>query len=80
MKRHVERLFTGSRNTPLTRVEKELLMLGFVETGADPVALAMENKAMELYLEIELADSRFIHSYMIVPFGEKAKKQRKFRW
>jgi hypothetical protein len=80
MKRHVERLFTGNCKTPLSRIEKELLKRGFVETGADPVAVAMENHAMELYLEIELGDSRCIHSYLVVPFSEKAKKQRKFRW
>lgn len=80
MKRHVERLFTGSCSTPLSRLEKELLVLGFAEVGADPVAVAMENRAMELYLEVELDGSGCIHSYLVLPFSEKAKKQRKFRW
>ncbi len=80
MKRHVERLFTGSCHTPLARLERELLKLGFVEKGADPVAVALENIPMELYLEIELEGARCIHSYLIVPFGEKEKKRRKFRW
>ena len=80
MKRNVERLFTGSNRTPLSRIEKDLIRLGFVETGADQVAVAMENQPMELYLEIELDDSKCIHSYLILSFAEKTKKQRKFRW
>ena len=54
MKRHVERLFTGSCRTPLSRLEKELLVLGFAEVGADPVAVAMENRAMECTLKSNL--------------------------
>jgi hypothetical protein len=80
MKRSVERLFSGSCHTPLVRLERELLKRGFVETGADQVAVAMENVPMELYLEIELEGSRCIHSYLIVSFEEKEKKRRKFRW
>jgi hypothetical protein len=80
MKRNVERLFTGSSNIPITSVEKELIRLGFIETGADPVAIAMENRTSELYLEIELDNSRYVHSYLVLSFGEKAKKQRRFRW
>ncbi len=80
MKRLVERLVTGSRRVPVHKLEKELHALGFVELGADQVAVAFEHRAMELYLEIELDDSRLIHSYFIVPFEEKEKKRRKYRW
>ena len=80
MKRSVERLFTGSCHMPLIRLEREFLKRGFVETGADQVAVAMENVPMELYLEIELEGTRCIHSYLIVSFEEKEKKRRKFRW
>ena len=80
MKRSVERLFTGSCHRPLTGLQRELLKRGFVETGADQVAVAMENVPMELYLEIELEGTRCIHSYLIVSFEEKEKKRRKFRW
>ena len=65
---------------PLIRLEREFLKRGFVETGADQVAVAMENVPMELYLEIELEGTRCIHSYLIVSFEEKEKKRRKFRW
>ena len=80
MKRLVERLVTGNRKKPVFRLEKELHALGFVELGADQVAVAFEHNIMELYLEIELDDDRAIHSYFIVPFEEKEKKRRKYRW
>ncbi len=80
MKRLVERLITGNRRVPLNKLEKELHALGFVELGADQVAVAFEHRAMELYLEIGLDDSRLIHSYFIMPFEEKDKKRRKYRW
>ena len=80
MKRTVERLITGNRRAPVYKLEKELHALGFVELGADQVAAAFEHRAMELYLEIGLDDSRLIHSYFIVPFEEKEKKRRKYRW
>jgi hypothetical protein len=79
-KRNVERLFTSTCKTPVSKLERELFNLGFIETGADPVAIAMENRTMELYLEIELDDLQCIHGYQVLSFVEKAKKQRKFRW
>lgn len=80
MKRHVERLISSHSREPMRKVEKELHALGFAELGADPVAVAFEHVFMELYLEIELDDNHTIHSYFIVPFEEKEKKQRKYRW
>lgn len=80
MKRIVERLISTNRRYPVTKIEKELHRLGFVELGADQVAMAFEQARMELYLEIELDDERGIHSYFIVPFEEKEKKRRKYRW
>jgi hypothetical protein len=80
MRRLVERLVTSHRREPVSRLEKDLHALGFVELGADQVAVAFEHASMELYLEIELDDDRHIHSYFIVPFEEKEKKRRKYRW
>jgi hypothetical protein len=80
MKRLVERLVTGNRRGPVRKLEKDLHELGFVELGGDQVAIAFEHISMELYLEIELDDDRCIHSYFIVPFEEKEKKRRKYRW
>jgi hypothetical protein len=80
MKRLVERLITRERNLPLRKLENDLRTLGFIEIGADQVAVAFQHANMELYLEIELDDRRCIHSYFIVPFEEKEKKRRKYRW
>jgi hypothetical protein len=80
MKRIVERLISSNRRYPVTKVEKELHGLGFVELGADQVAVAFEHAGMELYLEILLDDDHTIHSYFIVPFEENEKKRRKYRW
>lgn len=80
MKRIVERLISTSRRYPVKRVEKELSALGFVELGADQVAVAFEHVMMELYLEIALDGEGAIHSYIIVPFEEKEKQRRKYRW
>jgi hypothetical protein len=79
-KRKTERLITGSCRLPLYRIEKELADIGFTQTGADPIAIAMEHQKDELYLEIWLDESRCIHSYLLIPFEEKNKKQRKYRW
>jgi hypothetical protein len=80
MQRLVERLVTSNRKAPVHKLEKELHALGFVELGADQVAVAFEHVLMELYLEIGLDDNRCIYSYFIVPFEEKKKKRRKYRW
>ncbi|HXX55056.1 MAG TPA: hypothetical protein VEI81_03075 [Methanoregula sp.] len=80
MKRTVERLFRDSCHRPVRAIEKTLSPLGFRETGADPVAIAFENPAMELYLEIELEGARCVHSYLLVTFEEKNQRRRKFRW
>jgi hypothetical protein len=79
-KRKTERLISGSCNLPLNRIEKELSDIGFTQSGGDQVAIAMEHFAHELYLEILLDEGRCIHSYLLVTFEEKNKKQRKFRW
>ena len=79
-KRKTERLISGSCNLPLYRIEKELSDIGYIQSGGDQVAIAMEHRPHELYLEILLDEGRCIHSYLLVPFEEKDKKQRKFRW
>jgi hypothetical protein len=71
MKRHVERLITGNRKQPVRKVEQDLHALGFVQLGADQVAVAFEHVFNELYLEIELDDEHRIHGYFIVPFTKK---------
>jgi hypothetical protein len=76
----VERLFKNAGCQPVKRIEIDLLSLGFTEKGADPVAVAFENRKQELYLEVELDENRCIHSYILVPLEEKDKRQRKFRW
>jgi hypothetical protein len=79
-RRKTERLISGSCNLPLNRIEKELSDIGFTQSGGDQVAIAMEHIPHELYLEILLDEGRCIHSYLLVTFEEKNKKQRKFRW
>jgi hypothetical protein len=79
-KRKTERLISGSCNLPLYRIEKELSNIGFTQVGADQIAIAMEHRPHELYLEILLDEDRSIHSYLLVTYEEKNKKQRKFRW
>jgi hypothetical protein len=79
-RRKTERLITGSCNLPLNRIEEELAGIGFFQIGADPVTLAMEHRRDELYLEISLDEKYCVHSYLLLTFEEKNKKQRKFRW
>ena len=80
MKRKVERIFTGSCRRPIAGFEKDLASLGFVQRGGDQIAVAFENKPMELYLEINLDDARCVHSYLLVTLEEKNKRRRKYRW
>ena len=42
--------------------------------------MAMEHRRDELYLEISLDEKYCVHSYLLLTFEEKNKKQRKFRW
>jgi hypothetical protein len=79
-RRKTERLISGSCNLPLYRIEEELAGIGFFQLGADPVSLAMEHRRDELYLEISLDENRCVHSYLLLTFEEKNRKQRKFRW
>ena len=79
-RRKTERLISGSCSLPLLQIEKDLAEIGFSQLGADPVTLAMEHRPDELYLEISLDENHCIHSYLLVTFEEKKKKQRKFRW
>jgi len=72
-KRKLSASISGSCNLPLTRIEKELVDIGFYPAGADQVAIAMEHRPHELYLEILLDEGRCIHSYLLVTFEEKNK-------
>jgi hypothetical protein len=80
MRRIVERLFYKGRYTPLHIVEQELRALGFTETGADSFAQAYENQMMELYLEVTFNEDHSVHSYLVIPFTEKEKQRRHYRW
>ena len=79
-KRKTERLISESCRVPLHHIEKDLADIGFIQLGADPVTMAMEHRRDELYLEIGLDENHCVHSYLLVTFEEKNKKQRKFRW
>ncbi len=76
----VEGILTEQCGKSLEQIARDLNKLGFREKGADPVAAAFENRDLELYLEIELDNARCIHGFSLLPFAEKEKKQRKFRW
>lgn len=80
MKRIVERLFSESCSKPVSGLEKELLKLGFIQTGGDLLALQFENNVFGLFLEILLDEKRCVHSYRVVPLAERAVQQQKFRW
>ena len=60
------------------RIENDVAGIGVTQQCADQIALAMEHKADELYLEIGLDDNRCIHSYLLLTFEEKNKRHRKF--
>jgi hypothetical protein len=79
-KRKTERLISGSCRLPVYRIEKVLAEIGFTQLGADPMSIAMEHRLHELYLEIRLDEDQCVHSYLLLTFEEKNKKQRKFRW
>ena len=79
-KRKTERLISGSCRLPVYRIEKVLADIGFTQLGADPMSIAMQHLLHELYLEIRLDEDQCVHSYLLVTFEEKNKKQRKFRW
>ena len=53
--------------------------LGFIFRIHREIAIATEHRPHELYLEILLDEGRCIHTYLLVTFEEKNKKQRKFR-
>lgn len=80
MKRIVERLLTESCAIPVGGLEKELVRLGFTQTGGDLLALQFVNTVFDLCLEILLDEQRCVHSYRIVPFSERTGRQLKFRW
>lgn len=80
MKRLVERLFTESCNKPVAGIERELLKLGFTQTGGDLRALQFEHRGFELFLELMLDDNQCVHSYRILTFAVRDKPQPKFRW
>jgi hypothetical protein len=80
MKRLVERIFTKSCRKAVAGFEKELAGLGFAQTGGDQIALSFEHPFFELLLEITLDAGRCVHSYRIITFEEKNKRQQNVRW
>jgi len=80
MMKTAESILDAAEGRPLESIERDLAGLGFVEIGADPAAVAMEQKDLELYLEIEIDPGGAVHSYVLIPFKEKLQKQEPFRW
>ncbi|MDK2974295.1 MAG: hypothetical protein PWP08_666 [Methanofollis sp.] len=80
MMKTVESILDAAGGRPLESIERDLAGLGFVQVGADPTAVAMEQKDRELYLEIEIDPEGAVHSYVLIPFDEKLQKQEPFRW
>ena len=73
-------ILDAAEGRALESIERDLAGLGFAEIGADPAAVAMEQREQELYLEIELDPDGRVHGYVLIPFEEKAQKQEPFRW
>lgn len=80
MMKTAESILDAAEGRSLESIERDLAGLGFAEIGADPAAVAMEQREMELYLEIELDPGRKVHGYVLIPFDEKVQKQERFRW
>jgi hypothetical protein len=80
VRRAVERLFAKSSSKPVAGFEMDLAKLGFVQTGGDPIILAFENPVVELALEITLGVGQLVHSYQVMSFAERTKRQQKFRY
>jgi hypothetical protein len=76
----VESILDAAEGRPLGSLERDLAGLGFTEIGADPAAVAMEQREQELYLEIGLDADGKVHGYVLIPFDEKVQKQEPFRW
>lgn len=53
---------------------------GFCPDGGDPVILAFENPAVELSLELTLGTGQLVHSYEVLTFEERTRRQQKFRY
>jgi len=79
MMKTAESILDAAEGRPLESIERDLAGLGFVEIGADPAAVAMEQKDLELYLEIEIDPGGAVHGYVLIPFEEKLQKQEPFR-
>ncbi|NVO67273.1 hypothetical protein [Methanofollis tationis] len=80
MMKTAESILDAAEGRSLESIEQDLAGLGFAEIGADPAAVAMEQREQELYLEIDLDPGRKVHGYVLIPFEEKAQKQERFRW
>lgn len=80
MMKKVELIVEEFEQKPLSRIERQLLDLGFVQKDADPAIVLMEHHDLQLTLEIGLNEDGNIHGYEILTFEEITKKQEKFRW
>jgi hypothetical protein len=76
----VEELFNLNEADQLREIERKLTEFGFVQEGADPAALAMVHRPLELFIEIGIDEEGRVHGYELLPFEERAKKQERFRW
>lgn len=68
VRRKAEEMF--SHYDRLNLIEGELEALGFIRKGANPSAVTMENKELELFLIIGVTPKGGIESFEIMPFEE----------
>jgi hypothetical protein len=75
----VEALFNRFGADEVHEIERELILLGFVQQGADPAVIAMEHSETGLFLEIDLDEEGRVHGYDLVPPEERGRKQERYR-
>lgn len=80
VKEKTEELFDTMPNDSFADIEKELLSLGFIQMGSDPVSAEFQHTGMGLMLDVEFDEEGAVHGYELLTNEEIEKKQRKFRW
>jgi hypothetical protein len=75
----VEALFNRFGADAVHEIERELILLGFVQKGADPAVIAMEHSETGLFLEIDLDGDGRVHGYDLIPRRERGQKQERYR-
>ena len=80
VKGKTEELFDTMPNDSFADIEKELLTLGFMQRGSDPVSAEFQHTGVGLMLDIEFDEEGAVHAYELLTTEEIEEKQRKFRW